>query len=60
MAPRFDIDPPDEGLQCGLTLDDLLMLGLATATVLGLLILIGLSSVSAASQLEAVINRLAS
>ena len=60
MAPRFKSDPPDEGFQHGPTLDDVLMLALATATVLGLLILIGLSSASAASRLEAVISRLAS
>ena len=33
MAPRFEIDPPDEGLQYGPTFDDVLMLALATATV---------------------------
>ena len=60
MRPRFKIDPPDEDLQCGPTLDDVFMLILAAATVLGVLVLIGLSSLSAASRLEAVIHRLAS
>ena len=60
MRPRLKNEPPDEGLQYGPTFDDVLMLALATATVLGVLILIGLSSASAASRLEAVINRLAS
>ena len=60
MRPRLKIEPPDEELGCGPTLDDVFMLVLATATVLGLLVLIGLSSLSAASRLEAVINRLAS
>ena len=60
VGPRAKIDPSDERLRCGPTLDDVLMLVLATATVLGVLVLIGLSTVSAASRLEAVIGRLAS
>ena len=60
MGPRFEIDPTDDGSQDHPTLDDILMVVLATATVLGVLLLIGLSSLSAAARLEAVINRLAS
>ncbi len=50
----------DDGLQCRPTLDDILIFVLATATLLGALILIGLGSLSAASRLEAAIGRLAS
>ena len=58
MSPRFEIDPLDEGLESELTVDDVVMLVLAAAIVLGLLILIGIGSVSAGSRLEAVITRL--
>ena len=62
MAPRFAFDPPDAGddSQYRPTLDDILLVVLAIATVLGALILIGLSSMSAVSRLEAAISRLAS
>ena len=61
MAPRLAFDPPDagDGLQYRPTLDDILLVVLAIATVLGALILIGLSSMSAVSRLEAAISRLA-
>ena len=60
MAPRFAFDPPDAGddSQYRPTLD-IFLLVLAIATVLGALILIGLSSMSAVSRLEAAISRLA-
>ncbi len=59
VKQRFGGDATDDGLQCGPTLDDFLMVVLATAAVLGLLTLIGLGSVSTASRLEAAISRLA-
>ena len=59
LEQPFENEPLDDGLLCAPTLDDVLMVILATATVLGLLAVIGLSSVSTQSRLEAAISRLA-
>lgn len=59
VQPRFEGEALDHGLRGAPTVDDILMVVLATATLLGLLTLIGLSSVSTAARLEAAISRLA-